>query len=55
MMKKQLAAREGDLTDKIEDLSEVCDDANESIDVIGRQLLEINKGNLKETYVLEDL
>ena len=40
---------------EIEELNELCEDTSENIDVVGRQLLELNKGNLKKTYELEDI
>ena len=54
-MKMQLSNREATLNEKIEELNELCEDTSENIDVVGRQLLELNKGNLKKTYELEDI
>mmetsp|Transcript_24108 Transcript_24108/g.28224 ORF Transcript_24108/g.28224 Transcript_24108/m.28224 type:complete len:103 (+) Transcript_24108:620-928(+) len=55
MMKKQLENREKGLDDKIEELREQCEDQSENIDHVNKQLLDLNKGNLKKTYMLEDL
>ena len=55
MMKKQLSNREKGLDEKIEELREQCEDQSENVDQVSKQLLELNKGNLKKTYVLEDL
>lgn len=54
-MRTQLQTRENNLTEKIGDLTEACEDISENVDVVSTQLLDLNKGNLKETYVLEDL
>ena len=55
MMEKQLSTREKGLDEKIDELKEECDNQNENIDCVSKQLLDLNKGNLKKTYVLEDL
>ena len=55
MMRKQLAARQANLQEKIDELKEVRDDTSEDNGFVSRQLLDLNKTNLKQTYVLEDL
>ena len=40
---------------KIEDYRIENSDFSENIDIISKQLLDLNKGNLKQTYQLEDM
>ena len=53
--KYQLQKRAVDHANEIEDLKSKCEDARIDIDDTSEQLLALNKKNLKETYVLEDL
>ena len=54
-MEKQLSKRNENLDGKIEDYRIENSDFSENIDVISKQLLDLNKGNLKQTYQLEDM
>ena len=54
-MEKQLSKRNADLDEKIEDYRIENSDFSENIDIISKQLLDLNKGNLKQTYQLEDM
>lgn len=46
-MEKQLRKRNENLDEKIEDYRDENSDFSENIDMISRQLLDLNKGNLK--------
>ena len=54
-MEKQLRKRNENLDEKIEDYRDENSDFSENIDMISRQLLDLNKGNLKQTYQIEDM
>ena len=55
MMEEQLTRRKDKLKYKIEKKKQFVDDMSEDNSLVSRQLLDLNKANLKQTYVLEDL
>ena len=55
MTKYQLQKRTVETDEKIQELKQKCEEARKDIREINEQLLSLNKKNLKETYVLEDL
>ena len=55
MMKEQMGKRVANLDEKINLLKDDYEFTGENVDEAGKQLLDLNKQNLKQTYVLEDL
>lgn len=55
MMQQQLEKREKKLTGKISELKAECQDNGENIEEASQILLDLNKKNLKKTYLLEDM
>ena len=55
MMEEQLTRRKNKLKSKIEKEKQLVEDMSEDNSLVSRQLLDLNKANLKQTYVLEDL
>ena len=55
MTKYQLQKRSLETDEKIQELKKKCEESSKDIREINEQLLSLNKKNLKETYVLEDL